>query len=133
MDFPKELQYTREHEWARVDKKAMTVTIGITDFAQDQLGDVVFVELPENGDEIQKEEPFGSVESVKAVSDLFAPVSGTVVEVNDSLVDSPEVVNEDPYGEAWMIRVKISDVGDLENLMDAKAYEEFLKSQEAEG
>jgi glycine cleavage system H protein len=133
MDFPDDLRYTKEHEWARVDKKKMIATIGITDFAQEQLGDVVYVELPEEGDEIQKEDPFGSVESVKAVSDLFAPISGTVVEVNDSLVEAPETVNEDAYGEAWMIRVKISDIADFETLMDAAAYKKFIESQEEAG
>jgi len=132
MEFPEDLRYTKEHEWARIDQKKMVATIGVTDYAQSQLGDVVYVELPEEGDEIQKEEPFGSVESVKAVSDLFAPISGSVLEVNDSLVDTPEVVNEDPYGEAWMIRVKLTQIADLENLMDAAAYRKFVESQQEE-
>jgi glycine cleavage system H protein len=132
MDTPEDLRYTREHEWARIDEKKMVATIGVTDFAQEQLGDVVYVELPEEGAEIKKEQPFGSVESVKAVSDLFAPISGEVVAVNDALADAPEMVNEDPYGEAWMIRVKFNDLGDFENLMDAKAYKKFLESQAEE-
>jgi glycine cleavage system H protein len=101
MNVPDDLKYTREHEWARV--KGSRVTVGITDFAQDQLGDVVFVELPSVGDEVKKGEAFGVVESTKAVSDLFAPVSGKVVEVNDPLVDAPETINEEPYEDGWLV------------------------------
>jgi glycine cleavage system H protein len=130
MEILDELRYTREHEWARVDPKGKMVTIGVTDYAQEKMGDVVYVELPEEGDQIQANEPFGSVESVKAVSDLFAPVTGTVLEVNDALLDSPEVVNEDPYNEAWMIKVKIDHTDDVDSLMTAEEYRKFVAQQE---
>ena len=132
MDFPEELKYTREHEWTRVEKDKGVVTIGVTDYAQDKLGDVVYVELPEEGSEIEGEQPFGSVESVKAVSDLFAPISGTVLETNDALLDSPEAVNEDPYGEAWMIRVQPTNVADLKKLMSSEEYKQYIAAQEEE-
>jgi len=120
MNFPEDLQYTRDHEWARV--QGNRVTVGITDFAQDQLGDVVYVEFPDVGDVIKKGDAFGVVESTKAVSDLFAPVSGKVVEVNGPLADAPETVNEDPYEEGWMIPIAPSDPKELAELLDAKAY-----------
>jgi glycine cleavage system H protein len=128
MDFPEDLRYTREHEWARM--KGDKVVVGITDFAQDQLGDVVYVELPDVGDPVKKGESFGVVESTKAVSELFAPISGKVVEVNDPLSDAPETINEDPYEEGWMIVVEPSDPGELVSLMDAKAYRGFLEEHE---
>jgi glycine cleavage system H protein len=128
MDFPEDLRYTREHEWAR--KKGSNFVIGITDFAQDQLGDVVFVELPEIGDPVKKGESFGVVESTKAVSELFAPISGKVVEVNDPLADAPETINEDPYEEGWMIVIEPTDASELEGLMDVKAYKAFVEEQE---
>ena len=128
MNFPDDLQYTRDHEWARV--KGNRVTVGITDFAQDQLGDVVYVEFPDVGDVIKKGEAFGVVESTKAVSDLFSPVTGKVVEVNDPLADAPETINEDPYEEGWMVVIEPSDPAELEALMDAKAYQAFLEEQE---
>jgi glycine cleavage system H protein len=128
MDFPEDLRYTREHEWAR--KKGNLLVIGITDFAQDQLGDVVFVELPEVGDAVKKGESFGVVESTKAVSELFAPLTGKVVEVNDPLTDAPETINEDPYEEGWMIVVEPSDPAELDALMDAKTYRAFVEEQE---
>lgn len=128
MQIPEDLKYTREHEWAR--KKGNRLVVGITDFAQDQLGDVVFVELPEVGDPIKKGESFGVVESTKAVSELFAPVSGKVVEVNDPLADAPETINEDPYEEGWMIVVEPSDPNELDGLMDAKTYKTFVEEQE---
>jgi glycine cleavage system H protein len=124
MNTPKELRYTKEHEWVQIDGN--TVRIGITDFAQSELGDIVFVELPEVGDEIAADEPFGSVESVKTVSELYAPVSGKVVEVNADLDDSPEFVNESPYEKAWMIVVELSDVSQIESLMTAEQYEEMI-------
>ena len=127
MDVPKDLRYTKEHEWARLDGD--TVVVGITDYAQDSLGDVVYVELPEEGSEVSKDEPFGVVESVKAVSDLYAPISGNVVEVNDALVDSPEVINEDPYGEAWMIRIEPSDPSELDDLLSAEDYEKHVEEE----
>ena len=128
MEFPEDLKYTREHEWAR--KKGANVVIGITEFAQDQLGDVVFVELPSIGDPVKKGESFGVVESTKAVSELFAPISGKVVEVNDPLSDAPETINEDPYEEGWMITIQPSDPAELEQLMDAKAYKAFVEEQD---
>lgn len=117
---PDELRYTKEHEWLRL--KGDTATIGITHHAQDQLGDVVFVELPQVGAKLQAGKPFGTVESVKAVSDLFAPVTAEVVAVNDTLVKSPELVNSDPYGEGWMLEVRVTDRGALQALMDAASY-----------
>jgi len=128
MNFPDDLKYTRDHEWARV--QGAKVTVGITDFAQDQLGDVVYVELPEVGDVVTKGETFGVVESTKAVSDLFAPISGKVVEVNGPLVDAPETVNEDPYEEGWMIVVEASDPKELTELLDAPAYRKFVEEEQ---
>ena len=128
MDIPDDLKYTRDHEWAR--SKGGRVVVGITDFAQDQLGDVVYVELPAVGDEVKKGESFGVVESTKAVSDLFAPVSGKVVEVNDPLVETPETVNEDPYEEGWLIAIEPSDPAELAALLDAKAYKAFVDEAE---
>ncbi|HET6410637.1 MAG TPA: glycine cleavage system protein GcvH [Anaeromyxobacter sp.] len=128
MDFPDDLRYTREHEWAR--RKGRNVVVGITEYAQDQLGDVVYLELPDVGDAVKRGESFGVVESTKAVSELFAPVSGKVVEVNDPLSDAPEAVNEDPYEEGWMIVIEPSDPGELETLMDARAYQAFVEEQE---
>ncbi|MGG4496213.1 glycine cleavage system protein GcvH [Brevibacillus reuszeri] len=125
MEFPKNLRYSEEHEWVRVEgNKAY---IGITAFAQSELGDIVFVELPEVGATIQADEPFGSVESVKTVSELYAPVTGTVVEVNGNLEDAPELVNSSPYEQAWMIVVELSDAAELDKLMDADKYEAMVK------
>ncbi|HEX9306903.1 MAG TPA: glycine cleavage system protein GcvH [Anaeromyxobacter sp.] len=128
MEFPEDLRYTREHEWART--KGTRIVVGITDFAQDQLGDVVYVELPDVGDPVKKGESFGVVESTKAVSELFAPISGKVVEVNSPLSDAPETINEDPYEEGWMIAIEPSDPKELEALMDAKTYRAFVQEQE---
>lgn len=125
MEFPEELKYTEEHEWVLVDNDV--VTIGITDFAQDQLGDVVFVELPEVGDQLQLGKPFGVVESVKAVSDVYAPVTGEVLEVNDGLPDDPETLNNSPYEEGWMLKIRLSEAAELDDLMDAEAYQEFIE------
>ena len=130
MEFPKELRYSREHEWVAVEENI--ATIGITDYAQDQLGDLVYVELPEVGAQVTKDEAFGVVESVKAVSDIYAPVSGTVTEVNVGLPDSPETINEDPYGDAWMIRVEMSDPEELEDLMKAAEYKKFIEEEKEE-
>ena len=118
--YPKELRYSKEHEWAKTEGKR--VRVGITKFAADRLSDVVYVELPAVGADIAFMQPFGVVESVKAVSDLYAPVSGKVVEINKALVEKPEVINMDPYGEAWMILVEPKDPGELGQLMDAAAY-----------
>ena len=125
MSTPKELRYSEEHEWVKSEGEKLR--IGITHFAQSELGDIVFVELPEVGDEITADEPFGSVESVKTVSELYAPVSGKVVEVNEDLNDSPEFVNESPYEKAWMIVVETTDTSDLDKLMTAEEYEEMIK------
>lgn len=125
MSIPAQLLYTKEHEWIRVE--GSTGVIGITDFAQDQLGDVVFVELPTAGAALVQGQAFGTVESVKTVSDLYAPVSGDVAEVNAALADQPELVNSDPYGEGWMVKVTIADGGQLQNLMSAAEYQAFLK------
>lgn len=122
MNLPDDLRYTSDHEWLRVDDDGITVTIGITDFAQGELGDIVFVELEPEGTELEKESVFGTVEAVKTVSELFMPVSGRVVELNGELDASPELVNEDPYGRGWMIRVEISDPSELDALMSADEY-----------
>lgn len=124
MSIPVELRYTKEHEWVKVDGNK--VTVGITDFAQNELGDIVFVELPEVGDTVAINDSFGSVESVKTVSELYSPISGTVVAVNENLSDSPELVNESPYESAWMIEVELSDASELEQLLDAAAYEALI-------
>ncbi len=124
MNFPEDLKYTSEHEWVRIEGDVATV--GITDYAQDQLGDIVFVELPEEGETIEKGDTFGVVESTKSVSDLYVPVSGAVLESNDPLLDTPEIINEDPYGEGWMIRIKVSDPTELKELLDAKAYQKMI-------
>jgi glycine cleavage system H protein len=125
---PENLQYSKDHEWIRVEGGVGTV--GITDYAQNSLGDVVYVELPKVGDTFEAHEPFGSVESVKAVSELFTPVAGEVVEVNESLQDEPEKVNTDPYGDAWMIRLRLKDAGGVDSLLSAAEYEDFIKSEE---
>jgi glycine cleavage system H protein len=124
MSFPKELKYTKEHEWIRVEGNI--ATIGITDFAQGELGDIVYVEVETLDDTIAKDEVFGSVEAVKTVTDLYMPVSGTIVAFNDSLESEPETVNSDPYGAGWMIKIEMSDESELEDLMDAAAYEASL-------
>ncbi len=131
MNFPDNLKYSKEHEWVMMVEDGVAL-IGITEFAQSELGDVVYVELPEVGEKITKDDPFGSVESVKAVSDLFAPVSGTVIEVNDSLPDSPELVNEDSYGDGWMIKVQMSDIEELKDLLAQDEYGEFVERQKEE-
>ena len=124
MSIPVELRYTKEHEWVKVEGNK--VTVGITDFAQNELGDIVFVELPEVGDTVTINDSFGNVESVKTVSELYSPVSGTVVEVNAELTDTPELVNESPYEGAWMIVVELSDTAEVDALLDAAAYEALI-------
>ena len=126
MSVPEELQYTKSHEWVRTEGD--TATIGITDHAQDELGDVVFVELPEVGATLDAGDSFGTVESVKAVSDLYTPVGGEVVEVNETLNDQPEKINEDPYGEGWIVKLSASGEGDL---LSASDYEQFLEEEES--
>jgi glycine cleavage system H protein len=125
MEFPSDLLYTKHDEWVRVEGDE--VVIGITDYAQDQLSDVVYVELPEVGDSFDKGEPFGVVESVKAASDVFMPVTGEITAINEELEDSPEIVNEDPYGKGWFIRIRLSYKSDLDDLMDAEAYQAQLE------
>lgn len=124
MNIPQDLKYTKDHEWIRVEGD--TVTIGITDFAQSELGDIVYVEVETVDETLDKEEVFGTVEAVKTVSDLYLPISGEIVEFNESLEDEPEKVNSDPYGEGWMIKVKFSDESQLEELLSADAYKEIL-------
>lgn len=124
MGVPKELKYSEEHEW--VKDEGEKVRIGITDFAQSELGDIVFVELPEVGEEIEADEPFGSVESVKTVSELYAPISGKVVEVNEELEDSPEFVNESPYDKAWMVVLEPNNADEVDELMSAEEYEAMI-------
>jgi len=130
MEFPDGLKYSKEHEWVLVEDKV--AIIGITEFAQHELGDVVYVELPEIGEKVVKDDPFGAVESVKAVSDVFAPVSGAVVEVNDVLPENPETINDDPYGDGWMIKVEMTDMDDLKDLMNAEEYAEYIEQQKEE-
>ncbi|HEX9577912.1 MAG TPA: glycine cleavage system protein GcvH [Myxococcales bacterium] len=122
--YPQSLKYTKEHEWARVNGN--TATVGITAYAKDQLGDVVYLELPEVGASVKKSEPFGVVESTKAVSELFAPVSGKVTKVNKALVDSPESINDDPHEKGWMIEIEMSSPQEAAGLLDAKQYEELV-------
>ncbi len=124
---PEDLHYSKDHEWVRVD--GGTAIIGITDYAQNSLGDVVYVELPKAGENFSANESFGSVESVKAVSEMFIPVSGSVVEANEALSDEPEKVNADPYGEGWMISVRMTSTGEVDRLLTAAEYEDFTKAE----
>ena len=124
MPSPSELKYTKEHEWVRLDWDACTV--GITDYAQDQLGDIVFVEVPAAGSAVKQMEKFGEIESVKAVSELYSPVTGEVVEANGALASSPERVNDDPYGDGWMLRIQLSDPGEIDKLLSAEEYDDFI-------
>lgn len=125
--YPPELLYTKDHEWIRVDE--LVGTIGITDHAQSELGDIVFVELPKTGDAVTAKESFGSVESVKAVSEIFSPVTGTVTAVNGKLQNTPELLNTDPHGEAWLIQVRLTDRAEVESLMSAEEYEAYIKEE----
>ncbi len=127
MDFPDELRYTEEHEWVLLEEELATV--GITDFAQDALGDVVFVELPEVGAEVVAGKAFGVVESVKAVSDMYAPVSGTIEEVNEDLTDTPEIINTSPYDDGWMIKIRMTDASEADDLMDVDAYQAHVAEE----
>jgi glycine cleavage system H protein len=127
MEFPQDLKYTEQHEWARLEGDR--IRVGITDYAQDALGDVVYVDTPEVGTEVTGGTPFGEVESTKSVSDVYAPISGTVVEVNQLLADSPDLVNEDPYGEGWMIVIEPSDAGALQALWSADDYQRFTEQE----
>jgi glycine cleavage system H protein len=123
--YPDDLRYHEEHDWARIDGD--TATFGITWYAQDQLGEVVFFELPDAGTTVSKDQPYAEVESVKAVSDVYSPLSGEIVEVNAALSDAPEKINDDPYGEGWLVKVRLSDVGEIDSLMDAETYRSSLQ------
>ncbi|MCH2198311.1 MAG: glycine cleavage system protein GcvH [Flavobacteriales bacterium] len=124
MNTPKDLRYTKDHEWVRLEGDV--AVIGITDYAQGELGDIVFVEVETEGEELDAEEVFGTVEAVKTVSDLFMPVAGEVIEVNEAIADDPALVNSDPYGEGWMIKIKLTDAGSVAELLDAEAYEALI-------
>ena len=124
MSLPQDLKYTKEHEWVKVD--GVTAIIGITDHAQSELGDIIFVEFPDIDQEIKKDEPFGTIEAVKTVADLFAPISGKVTEINEDLEDSPESVNSDPYGEGWIVKVSIDNAGELDELMTPEQYGDLI-------
>ncbi len=131
MEFPQDLRYTKEHEWVR-DDGGGRVRVGITDYAQDALGDVVYVDIPETGTSVTGMQPFGEVESTKSVSDVYSPVSGTIVERNALLDERPELVNESPYGDGWLVVVQVADPSEIQSLMDAPAYQAFLRQAEAE-
>lgn len=127
MDFPEELKYTEEHEWVQVEDDL--AIIGITDFAQDSLGDVVFVELPEVGARVEAGKAFGVVESVKAVSDIYAPVSGVVEEINEELIDAPEIINTSPYEDGWMVKIRLADAAEVDELMEAEDYQALIAEE----
>src|ERR1700736_5601920 len=127
MEVPPGLKYSKEHEWVAAEESV--ATIGITDHAQDQLGEIVYLELPAVGEKISKDDPFGMAESVKAESDIYAPISGTVIEINEGLPESPEVINEDPYGDGWLIKVRVSDLSEFDDLMDSEEYEEMVAQE----
>lgn len=126
MKFPENLKYTKDHEWVRVEGEEAYV--GITDFAQSELGDIVYIDIDSEGDSLDKEEVFGSIEAVKTVSELFMPISGTILEFNSKLEDEAELVNSDPYGEGWMVKIKISDADELEDLMSAADYKDSVEA-----
>jgi glycine cleavage system H protein len=125
MNFPEKLKYTKDHEWIRVEGD--TGTVGITEFAQNELGDIVFIEVETEGESLDREEAFGTIEAVKTVSDMFMPVSGEVSEFNELLSDTPELVNKDPYGEGWIVKIKLSDKGELDDLLDSEQYRELVE------
>ena len=124
MDLPQNLKYTKEHEWVKIDGDLLIV--GITDHAQSELGDIIFIEFPDLNQEISKDEPFGTIEAVKTVADLFAPVSGKIIEINQDLEDNPELVNSDPYGEGWIVKITDFDKSQLDALLDSNNYEEII-------
>lgn len=124
MNVPKELMYTNDHEWTKFDNNI--VTIGVTDFAQGELGDIIFIELPEVGSEIEKDEAFGTIEAVKTVTDLLSPITGKVIEVNEELEDSPELVNEDCYDKGWFVKIEIADLSEKDKLLSAEDYQAIL-------
>ena len=127
MDFPNDLKYSRSHEWVRIE--GGEAVVGLSDYAQEELGDIVYIELPEEGGEVEKETAFGVVESVKATEDIFSPVSGKVIEVNSPLDDSPEMVNEDPYGDGWLIRLEMTDPDEVKDLMNAEQYKAYVEAE----
>lgn len=126
MEFPNDLKYSKDHEWIRVAEDGVTATIGITEFAQSELGDIVFVDLEETGEEFEKDGTFGSVEAVKTVSELFMPLGGTILEHNDELEDRPELINNSPYGDGWIIKITMADPSELDDLMDASEYKQQI-------
>ena len=127
MVFPKELKYTDQHEWTRIESDS--ATIGITDYAQQSLGDIVYVELPEIGTEVKKGEEFGAIESVKAASDTYSPLTGEVTEINEDLQEHPEYINQSPYDKGWIIKIKIKDSSEINDLMNSRQYQEYIKSE----
>lgn len=127
MSFPENLLYTEEHEWASVDDEKKIATIGITDFAQSELGDIVFLELPSIGDQVKEGKTIGSIEAVKTVADLYSPVSGTISEVNETLEDEPELINEDPYNKGWIVKIEMSDPSELDELLSVKEYKKIAE------
>ena len=130
MSYPADLRYSREHEWVRID--GATATVGITDYAQDQLGDIVYLDLPKAGTPVEQFGKLGEIESVKAVSDLYSPVGGEVVEVNQETIDAPELVNQDPHGRGWLVKLALSDAGEVEKLLTAAQYEELTAQEQGE-
>ncbi len=132
MMVPKNLRYSKEHEWARYDEEAGVVVIGISDYAQEKIGDITYVELPEEEDQVEKAKPFAEIEHHKGVEDIYAPVTGKIIEVNEVLADSPEVINEDPYDEGWLAKIEPDDPSELEELMDSDDYEVYLSELEEE-
>jgi len=124
MEIKSELKYTKDHEWVRIDDKIATV--GITDYAQSELGDIVYVEVETLDENLKKEEVFGSVEAVKTVSDLFLPISGKIIEINSNIEDNPEIINEDPYGDGWIVKMEIDDLGEAEDLLDSESYKNLI-------
>lgn len=127
MDFPKDLKYHKEHTWVKVE--GSRALIGITDHAQEELGDIVYVELPERGSESEQDESFGTVESAKAISELFAPISGRVVDINEDLADQPELINDDPYDSGWLVEIEMSDPSELDSLLTADTYKKFIEEE----
>ncbi len=126
MKIPDNLRYTKDHEWIRIEDAE--AYIGITDYAQNELGDIVFIEIETEGEHLEKEEVFGTIEAVKTVSDLFMPVSGKVIEINSKLEDDPDIVNKDPYGEGWLVKVEVDDASQADDLLDAKAYKDMINA-----
>jgi len=126
MQLPQDYKYTKEHEWIKVDGE--TLTVGITDFAQRELGDIVYVEVDTEGEQLDQEEVFGTIEAVKTVSDLFVPVAGEILEFNEALEDEPELINKDPYGEGWIVKMKVKNPSDLDALLNAEAYQKYIKA-----